>query len=153
MSIRMILAASAALAFAVPAFAQDAPAAPPAAEAVDPAEAALDAKGEAFGARMEAMGGEMQAAITAAAGDTAAADAALDAIVARYQPDADAFSAELKVFFDAKAAAGTEEQKAEMASAASTVVPMIQGLPAMVRGQITQAAAAAAASAAPATPQ
>lgn len=153
MSIRMILAASAVLALGAPAFAQDAPAAtpatPPAAEAVDPAEAALDAKGEAFGARMQTMGAEMQSAITAAAGDKTAADAALDAIVARYQPEADAFSAELKTFFDARATTGTEEEKAEMATAASTVVPMIQGLPAMVRGRIQQAAAAPA----PATPQ
>ncbi len=153
MSIRMILAASAVLALGAPAFAQDAPAAtPPAAEAVDPAEAALEAKGEAFGARMQTMGAEMQSAITASAGDKTAADAALDAIVARYQPEADAFSAELKAFFDAKAATGTEEEKAELATAVSTVVPMIQGVPAMVRGQIEQAAAAAPAPA-PATPQ
>jgi hypothetical protein len=142
MSIRMILAASAVLAFAAPALAQEAPAAaPPVAAAADRLEAALEAKGEAFGARMEAMGAEMQAAITAAAGDRAAADAALDAIVARYQPEADAFSAELKAFFDARTAAGTEEEKVQMAAAAAAVVPMIQGLPAMVRGQIEQAAA------------
>jgi hypothetical protein len=141
MSIRIILAASAVLAFAAPALAQDAPVAPPVAAAADPLEAALEAKGEAFGARMEAMGAEMQAAITAAAGDRAAADAALDAIVARYQPEADAFSAELKAFFDARTAAGTEEEKVQMAAAAAAVVPMIQGLPAMVRGQIEQAAA------------
>jgi hypothetical protein len=148
----MILAASAVLALGAPAFAQTAPVAPaaPAADAVDPAEAALNAKGEAFGARMQAMGAEMQAAITAAAGDKAAADTALDAIVARYQPDADAFSAELKAFFDAKAATATEEEKAEMATAVSTLLPTIQGVPAMVRGQMEQAAAAPAA---PATPQ
>lgn len=149
MSLRLILAASAALAFAAPAMAQTAPAAAPTVEAVDPAEAALEAKGEAFGARMQAMGDEMQAAITAAAGDRAAAGAALDAIVARYQPEADAFSDELKAFFDAKAATGTEEQRTELATAASSVVPMIQGLPALVRGQIEQAAAAPAG----ATPQ
>lgn len=156
MSLRLILVASAALAVAAPALAQTpAPAAPPAAaaETVDPAEAALEARGEAFGARMQAMGAEMQAAVTAAAGDQAAADAALDAIVARYQPEADAFAVDLKAFFDGKAATGTEAEKTEMATAASTVVPMIQGLPAMMRGQVTQAAVAPVAPAAPATPQ
>lgn len=153
MSLRIILAASAALAFAAPALAQDAPTAPPAAaaEAVDPAEAALEARGEAFGERMEAMAAEMQAAITAAAGDQARASAALDAIVAQYQPEADAFADELKVFFDTKAASAPEAEKAELTTAATTVVPMIKGLPTMVRGQVeTAAAAGAAAGAAPA---
>ena len=149
MSLRIILAASAVLAFAAPAFAQDAPAAPPAAEAVDPAEAALEVRGEAFGARMEAMAGEMQAAITAAAGDQAQASAALDAIVAQYQPEADAFADELKVFLDTKAASAPEAEKAELTTAATTVVPMIKGLPTMVRGQV-ETATAAAAGAAPA---
>ncbi|MDZ4108983.1 MAG: translation initiation factor IF-2 [Brevundimonas sp.] len=159
MSIRMILAAAAAAVLAVgaaahaPAYAQTAPTAPPAApsatEVADPAEAALEAKGEAFSVRMQAMGAEMQAAITAAAGDPVAAGAALDAIVAQYQPEADAFSAELKAFFDARGAVGTEEEQVGMALAAAAVVPAIQGVPAMVRGQVEQASATAAAAPAP----
>ena len=98
MSVRIALAASVVLAFAAPAFAQDAPAAPPAATAEADAEAAFEAKGEAFGARMEEMGAEMQAAVTAAGGDQAKATPALDAIVAKYQPEADAFAVELEAF-------------------------------------------------------
>jgi len=152
MSLRIILAASAVLAFAAPAVAQEAPAAPPAAEAADPAEAALEAKGEAFGERMQLMAGEMQAAITAADGDSARAGAALDAIQAQYQPEADAFADELKAFLEAQAAnAPTEEERAQAAAGISAAIPVIKGVPAMVRGQVEQAAAAAAA--APAAPQ
>lgn len=152
MSLRLILAASAVLAFAAPAVAQDAPAAPPAAEAVDPAEAALEAKADAFGGRMAVMAEEMQAAITAAGGDTAGAGPALDAIQARYQPEADAFADELKVFLEAQAAnAPTEEERTQAAAGISAAVPVIKGVPAMVRGQVEQSVAAAAA--APAAPQ
>ncbi len=153
MSIRLIFAATAALAIAAPAFAQTAPApaAPPAAEAVDPAEAALEAKGEAFGQSMQAMAGEMQSAITAAAGDQTRGNAALDAIVARYQPQADSLAADVQTFLDAKMASSTDEQeKASLASAGPAAVAQIKGVPAMVRGQMVQAAAAAAA--APAAP-
>lgn len=153
MSLRLVLAASAVLAFAAPVLAQEAPAAPPAAEAKSVAEIAFEARGEAFQARMQGMGEEMQAAIANAAGDQAAASAALDAIVAQYQPEADAFSADLQAFLAAEAATSTEEEKAEMTQVAASLVPMIQGLPTMVRTQIEQAAAAAAAAPAAAAPQ
>lgn len=154
MSIRLILAATAALAVAAPAFAQTppAPAAAPAAEApADPAEAALEAKGQAFGASMQAMAGEMQSAITAAGGDQTRAHAALDAIVSRYQPQADSLAADVQAFIDAKMAASTDEQeKASLASAGPAAVARIKGVPVMVRDQMIQASAAPAA--APATP-
>lgn len=165
MSIRLILAATAAVAIAGPALAQDAPAAPPAEAAqtsrddVDPAEAALDAKGEAFGQRMEAMSAEMQAAATAEGADEAKVSADLDAIVARYQPEADAFAAEVQHAFEAKAAASTDEtEKTQLAANATQVVAVIKGVPAMVRGQVVTAVAGAAAATSsaeptPATPQ
>jgi hypothetical protein len=155
MTLRTLLAASAVLAFAAPAVAQDAPApapaVPPAAEAVDPAEAALEAKGEVFQARMQTMAGEMQTALTAAAGDQARANASLDAIVAQYQPEADAFATELEAFFEAKAASASEEERAQMVAMAPQLVATVKGVPAMVRGQVQQAVAAAPA--APAAPQ
>lgn len=152
MSIRLILAAAAAMAVAAPAFAQDAPApqSPPAAEATDPAEAALEAKGEAFGQHMQAMAGEMQSAITAAAGDTARANTALDAIVARYQPEADSLAADVEAFIASQMATSTDaEEKAQMASAGPAAVAQIKGVPAMIRGQIQASATAAPAPAAP----
>lgn len=150
MSIRMILAASAVLAFAAPAFGQQAPAAPPAAEAPSAEQVAFEAKGEAFGARMQTMGSEMQTALTAAGSDQAKARADLDAIVARYQPEADAFAAEFETFFASQMATVPEEQRTAMAGMAPQISATIKGAPAMVRSQVEQAAAAPAA---PATPQ
>ena len=64
-------------------------------------EADIEAAGEAFGLKMEAMGAEIGTAVTAANGDTAKARADTDPIVARYQPDADAFAAIVTGFFAA----------------------------------------------------
>jgi len=152
MSIRLILAASAALALAAPAFAQDAPApsAPAATEQMDPVQAAFEAKGEAFGDHMRAMAGEMQAAVTAAGGDSARANAALDAIVARYQPEADSLAVDLQGFLDHVAATSTDsEKKAQLAAQGPMAIAQIKGVPAMVRAQIQAAAAAPAAPVAP----
>jgi hypothetical protein len=142
MSLRTALAAVAVLALATPVFAQTAPAADPVAETAG-TEAAFEARGEAFGARMQGMGTEMQAAVTAAGADQAKARADLDAIVARYQPEADAFAAEFETFFAAQMAAAPEAQRAAMSGMAPTITAQIKGVPAMVRGQVEQAAAAA----------
>lgn len=145
MSIRLILAASAALAFAAPAFAQDTPSAPPAAEATSPEEAALEAKANVFEGRMRAMAAEMQTAATAVGADPARRTADLDAIEARYQPEAEAFAAELEAFLNAEAAKTPDEaKKAELAAAVSGAVPAIRGIPAQVRAAMAQAAAAPA---------
>ncbi|NJC40780.1 hypothetical protein GGQ87_001038 [Brevundimonas alba] len=146
MSLRIILAASAVLAFAAPAFAQDAPAAPPAASAEDTAaQAAFEAKGEAFGARMEAMGGEMQAAVTAANGDQARATAALDVIVAKYQPEADTFATELEAFITSQMANAPEEQRAQMVAMGPMISAQVKGAPAQMRDQALASMTAAAA--------
>jgi hypothetical protein len=145
MSIRLILAAAAALAIAGPVLAQEAPAAAPVAAASDAAEDALQAKAGVFQGRMETMAHEMQAALTAAAGDQAKADADLDALVARYQPEADAFAEEVKAFADAQVASG--EATADEAAGMAQAVTVIRTVPSMVRTQVQQAAAAA-----PATP-
>ncbi len=94
-----ILAAVAVLAMAGPAFAQTAPApTAPAAPAAAPTEADLEAAGEAFGTDMQAMSSELTAAKTAAGADTAKANADADAIVAKYQPKADAFATLISAF-------------------------------------------------------
>ena len=147
MSFRAVLAASVVLAFAAPALAQEAPPAPAAAPAADPAEAAFEAEAEAFQARMETMGAEMQAAMTAAGGDSAKANTDLDAIVARYQPEADAFAASFEAFFAIKLAEAPEEQRGQMTQIGPMVSGQIKGAPAMVKMQMLQAAAAPAAAA------
>lgn len=160
MSVRILIAAAALLAVAAPAVAQDAPAAPaqsaPAqaapAQAPSAEAAALEAKGEAFEARIEAMRGEMQAAVTAAGGDQGKLTADLDAIVAKYQPEADAFATELEAFFANPPAEVPAEQRAGMSQAGPMVGAQIRGFPAQAKAE-TLAQAAPAAPAAPATPR
>jgi hypothetical protein len=94
---------------------------------------------------METLAHEMQAALTAAAGDQAKANADLDALVARYQPEADAFAEEVKAFADAQAASG--EASADEVAGMAQAVSIIRTVPSMVRAQVQQASAAA-----PATP-
>ena len=152
MSLRLILAASAVLAFAAPAIAQEAPAAPPAAEAKSAAELAFEAKGEAFQARMEQMQAELESAVTAAGSDQAKGMADVDAILARYQPEIDGFVADFETFIDAEAAAETDETKrAQMTGAKAGIRAALSGLPAQIRaGAQAALAAQAAAPAAPA---
>lgn len=167
MSSRLLSAAVAALLLsgAAPALARQtapapapAPQAAPAPEADDevqsPQEAAIEAAGEAFGARMEAMSQEMQAAATAAGTDKDKAKADLDAIQARYQPDADAFAATLTEFIRGQVGVVPEDQRAGMQTALEQVGPTITGIPARVRAEVEQAVAAPApeAVAPPATP-
>lgn len=147
MSFRLILAASAALTFATPVLAQDAPAAQPTAEAGADAEAAFQAKGEAFGARMDAMNAEMRTAVTEAAGDRAKAGAALDVIVEKYQPEADAFADELIAFIDSQMANVPEEQRAQMTTMAPVIAAQVKGAPDQARDEALAGMDNAAASA------
>ncbi len=101
----------------------------------------MQAKGEAFGARMEQMATEMQAAMTAASGDTLKAGPELDAIVARYQPDADAFAAELETFMAAQMATATPEQQAQAAQMGPAMVAQIKSVPSMLKDQVLGSAA------------
>jgi len=154
MSLRIILAASAVLAFAAPAIAQDAPAAPPVAEAKSANEIAFEAKGEAFQARMEQMQGELEAAVTGAGTDQAKGMADVDAIIARYQPEVDAFIVEFESFIDTEAGSAPDDATRAQLEGAKTGVRMaLTGLPAQIRAgaqaaltaQATAAAAPAAA--------
>ena len=155
MSLRIILAASAVLAFAAPALAQEAPAAPPAAEAPSAASIAMEARGEAFKARMALMQGELETAITGAGSDQARGMAEVDAILARYQPDIDGFIADFDAFIDAEAAAETDEAKrSEMAAAKMGVRAALGGMSAQIRaGAQAALTAQATAPAAPAAAQ
>jgi len=150
MSLRTALAAAAVLAFAAPVFAQEAPAADPAAAAAAQAEAAFEAKAEAFQQVMATMQGEMQTALTAAGSDQARANADLDAIAARYQPQADAFALELDAFITSQLPVMPPEAQAQMAQMGPALRSQITGVPATIKAGLIQAAATAAA---PATPQ
>jgi len=149
MSLRTALAAAAVLALATPAFAQDAPPANPAAAAAAQAEAAFNAKAEAFQQAMGTMQGEMQTALTAAGADQAKANADMDAIAARYQPQADAFATELDAFITSQLPIMPPEAQAQMAQMGPMVRAQITGAPATIKAGLIQQAAAAAAPAAP----
>lgn len=149
MSLRIALAA-AVLAFSAPAFAQEAPAADPAVAAAAQAEAAFEAKAQAFQQAMGTMQGEMQTALTAAGADQAKANADMDAIAARYQPQADAFANELDAFITSQLPVMPPEGQAQMAQMGPMLRGQIMGAPATIKAGLLQAAAAAAA---PATTQ
>ena len=149
MSLRIALAAAAVLAFSAPAFAQDAPTADPAVTAAAQAEAAFEAKAQAFQQTMVAMQGEMQTALTAAGADQARANADMDAIAARYQPQAEAFANELDAFITSQLPVMPPEGQAQMAQMGPMLRGQIMGAPATIKAGLLQAAAAGAAAPAP----
>jgi len=119
--------------------AQTAPATP--AEAPSPGEAAFEATAEAFGAKVEAMQAEMQTA--AAEADATRRAASLDAIEARYQPDADTFATAFETFMNQQMAAAPETERAGMLAGLTQALPQLRSVPRLVRTQIEQAATAA----------
>ena len=141
---------AAALMLASPAFAQTAPAptapaqAAPAETPPSPEAAAFEARSDAFGARIQTMAQEMQDALTAAGADTARRASDLDAIEARYQPEVDAFIADLQAFIETQASTLSPDEAAQMRAGVMAALPQIQGVPRMVRTQIEQGAATAA---------
>ena len=143
MSLRTALAAAAVLAFATPVFAQTAPAADPVAEAAG-AEAAFEARAEAFQQALGIMQEEMQTALTAAGADQIKANADLDAIAARYQPQADAFANELDAFITSQLPVMPPEAQAQMTQMAPALRAQITGSPATIKAGVIQEAAAAA---------
>ena len=96
------------------------------------------------------MQGEMQTALTAAGADQARANADLDAIAVRYQPQAEAFATELDAFITSQMPVMPPEAQAQMAQMGPMLRAQITGAPATIKAGLLQAAAAAAA---PSTPQ
>ena len=154
MRLATLATATAALALmAAPALAQEAPAAPPApaaAPAPSAAQAAVEAEAQKFEAGVEQMQGELIALRTAAGADTAKYQADSQAVLARYQPQADAFADALAAFAADPASGVPAEAQAQIAQG----VTQIRSVPTMMRDQIGQAtpeqlAAAQAPAAAP----
>lgn len=145
MSLRLVLAASAVLAVATPALAQQAPVAPPAPPVVaappqptpapTPEEAAAVARIEAAGEALEATMEDLGPRAEAIRGDTALTDAdketRIRALIAEHQPVIDEFTSALQSIILMRAAAeGTSPEEAAQGAA------MIGG---MVSSQIAQA--------------
>lgn len=130
------------LAFApIAAQAQALEAAPTSEAAVPLTEADIEAEAETFETAIEAMTQEMQTAISEAGG-AVAAKSRLDAIQAKYQPNADTFADKLSRFIDAQLALAPEEARAGM-QAAKSAIGTVRSVPAMVRQEIETAASAA----------
>lgn len=85
------------------------------------------------------MQGEMQTAFTAAAGDRDKANADLDAIAARYQPQADAFAGEVEAFLASQISSMPAEAQAQMGP---MIRAQVSGIPAMVKARTLEGAAA-----------
>lgn len=131
-----------ALMVAAPALAQDAPAPAEAAAAAAPTEEQLQAEAAEFQGRMEAMRAELTDAVAVAAGDAARARTDTDPIVARYQPEADAFADRVVAFVMAQAALAGDDQAV---AAAPIVRAQVAGVPARIRDEVLAPAAPATA--------
>lgn len=138
------LSFAAALAVATPALAVAVPqTAPAAAEVKSPEEIAFEARADAFKARMEQMQSEFGAAIGEAHGDEVRGMAAVDAVLARYQPDITSFLNDFDQFIDTQIATNTDETAHEaLISAKAAVRQSLEGLPGQMRAGARTAIAA-----------
>jgi len=144
MSLRLILAVSAAL-VATPVLAQTAPPAPPpaVAPAPSPEEIEMQAKGQAFQASMEQIGGELEAVMSDTAKDNATKTAETNAIIDRHAPEINAFAADLETFLRAMAdKPANAAQREDILNAADTAPAAIRSIPEQMRAGVSQALAA-----------
>ncbi|WP_297803861.1 hypothetical protein [uncultured Brevundimonas sp.] len=141
MSVRIALAAAVITFAATPALAfQEAPAAVAPAETISEAE--MEALGEAFEARMETLKEELSAAIEAAGTDANKLSSDVDGILARYQPEIEAFTGKLDLFFAGQIAAQQDETVRSQLETARTVTNnTLRGLPAQIKASTLAAAA------------
>jgi hypothetical protein len=92
-----------------------------------PDEAAVEAGAAAFETQMDDMGKELEAARTAAGSDAAALKTASAAIVAKYQPRADAFAEMVAALIASRPVAADDQARARAA------VQQVRDMPGMVR--------------------
>lgn len=118
-------------------------AAAPATTAV-PDEAAVEAAAAAFETQMDDMAKELEAAKTASGADAAALKTATDAIVARYQPRADAFAEMVAALIASRPVAPEDQARAREA------VQQVRDMPGLIRDHHLAAPAAAPATTPPA---
>ncbi|MNT18313.1 hypothetical protein D3C72_1535050 [compost metagenome] len=142
MSLRLALAATTILALAAPTFAQEAPAAAPQAaaseeatpeEAKSPEVLAFEAKAAAFDLRLVQLQSELEAAIASAAGDQAKGMAEVEIILARYEPEIDAYAPEMEAFYDSQIAAADDPQREALINTKTQKSAFIRGMTSHVR--------------------
>ena len=104
-----------------------------------PDEAAVEAAAAAFETQMDDMAKELEAAKSASGADAAALKTAADAVVAKYQPKADAFAEMVAALIASRPVAPDDQVRARAA------VQQVRDMPGMIRDHHLAAPAAPAA--------
>ena len=104
-----------------------------------PDEAAVEAAAAAFETQMDDMAKELEAAKSASGADAAALKTAADAVVAKYQPKADAFAEMVAALIASRPVAPDDQARARAA------VQQVRDMPGMIRDHHLAAPAAPAA--------
>jgi len=140
MTLRLILAASAALVLSAPVVAV--PAMAVAAQVAAVTEAEMEAKTQAFEARMAEMNKELQAALDGSGGNADKAKADTDAIITRYTPDITGFTTDFESFLNGQIEQETAaEKRQQMVTIRDQALPVIRTIPDQLRNSIQQAIA------------
>ncbi len=140
MTLRLILAASAALVLSAPVVAV--PAMAVAAQVAAVTEAEMEAKTQAFEARMAEMNKELQAALDGSGGNADKAKADTDAIITRYTPDITGFTTDFESFLNGQIEQETDaEKRQQMVTIRDQALPVIRTIPDQLRNSIQQAIA------------
>lgn len=138
MTLRLVMAASAALAFSVPAVSAPVMAVA-AVQTASITEAEMEARTQAFEARMEAMKKELQDAVDGADGDTARIKTDTDAIITRYTPEIMGFIDDFAAFLNGQIANEPDaEERQQMENIRDQVLPMLRMIPDQLRAGIQQ---------------
>lgn len=109
-----------------------------------PDEAAVEAAAAAFETQMDDMAKELEAAKSASGADAAALKTAADAVVAKYQPRADAFAEMVANLIASRPVAADDQARARAA------VQQVRDMPGMIRDHHLAAPATAPAATPPA---
>lgn len=144
MSLRLILCASAVIGFAAPASAVlAAPSAPQAAAQATPEVEELDVEEASarFKQRMDALKAELETVVAANIGDSDALSRNVDATIARYKSDIDAFANVMDTYFVSQIeGADTDTEKQEYQGVREQVVPMLRSLDQQIRTAVLEGA-------------
>jgi hypothetical protein len=150
MSMRLALAAAAAIAFASPAFAQAATQTPPQAEQpqrpLTPEEQTFQTQAEAFDVHMNGLLTQIRAILGDAATDGAQKTAAVDAALAQATPGINLFADQVTTFLTSQQAVVTDPQeRAQLDEALAQGPASIRDIPQRLRASVAEAIAEAAA--------
>lgn len=144
MSLRLILCTAAVIGFAAPASTVlAAPSAPQADAQATPEVEELDVEEASarFKQRMDALKAELETVVAANIGDSDALSRNVDATIARYKSDIDAFANVMDTYFVSQIeGADTDTEKQEYQGVREQVVPMLRSLDQQIRTAVLEGA-------------